>query len=462
MTVAFRWLERSIATLRKLRHQPPPSPCSATPVKTHKRVRSEPNIRIAGHESTSVAEGRRRHDPSPPSTPRQAASPKITPRLGTRDLPSTSLLSGFQRQKSLHRSKVLSPVPQTTPRQLSTRFTAVIPTQTRSSTPDPDYHIHYSPPSTSTSRTHSPANRTLQSRLSFQSLMGWRSPSVPSTASPSAIRIPSDLSFPSPYSASSSRVVPVRSVPDVLQHQQQQPTGYSWGGRDSFNDNKFSGSGPRASGWRGFGDFPRRAGDTHSLHSGAATDNEESSDSMWRVRGIGYTNSGGGWLMNSRSSVGMSRTSSGGEPQNVFSSLTKSLNPRGIVEPSLKRDTQEPTAGRPSTTGPLNQGHRYADTYDSDDSSVFGWGHCGPESQPGPSRVYPGEGDGDGNDGGADSDTSHHIEIARRKSTATSRTQNHREPERSDNYNASGNGERGSNSWVTLVDPQASTFRGSS
>ena len=446
MTVAFRWLERSITTLRKLRHRlPPPSPRSSAPVKTHKQVRSEPNMRVARHKSTSVVEGRRRHDVSPTSTLRRAASNKISLQLATHGVSSTSLLSGLQRQKSMHRPTVLSPVTQAAPQHLSTQSTAATPTQSRSSTPGPDHHIHHSPPSMSPNHTHSPGNQTPQSRprsrFSFQSLKNWRpkrwgSSSVSSTASPSPVETPSHSSFSSPYPASSSRVVPVQSVPDVLQHPRQQPTEYSWRDRDPFHDNRVLNSGLRASSLGDFNNYPHGTGDAYSLHSGNATDNEEFSGSMRRVRtGITYVNSGSNWLMNSCSSVGTSRTSSGGELQNVFSSLTMSPNPRRVVEPSSNRQTQEPTPGRPHTTSPLNQTHRYADTYDSDDSSVFDRGYCGPDSQPGTSRVYSGEEDGDDDDDdddGADSDTSHHIEIARRKSTATPRTQNRRVPEPSD------------------------------
>jgi len=445
MTLAFRWLERSITTLRKLRHRiPPPSPRFAAPVKTHKQVRSEPNMRVvARHKSTSVVEGRRRPDTSPTSTLRRAASNKISLQLGTHGVSSTSLLSGLQRQKSKHRSTVLSPVTQPAPQELSTQSTAATPTQSRSSTPGPDHHIRHSPPSISPNQTHSPGNQTPQSRprsrFSFQSLKNWRpkrwgSSSVSSTASPSPVETPSHSSFPSPYPASSSRVVPVRSVPDVLQHQRRPPTEYSWRDRDPFHENSVLNSGLRASSLGDFNNYPHGSGDVYSLHSGNATDNEEFSGSIQRVRqGITYVNSGNNWLMNSCSSVGTSRTSSGGELQSVFSSLTMSPNPRRVVEPPPNRLTQEPSAGRSHTTSPLNQTHRYADTYDSDDSSVFDRGYCGPDSRPGPSRVQSRENDdGDDDDDGADSDTSHHIEIARRKSTATPRTQNRREPEPSD------------------------------
>jgi len=449
MTLAFRWLERSITTLRKLRHRlPPPSPRSAAPVKTHKQVRSEPNMRVARHKSTSVVEGRRRHDASPTSTLRRAASNKISLQLGTQGVSSTSLLSGIQRQKSKHRPTVLPPVTQaTSPQQLSPQSTAATPTQSRSSTPGPDHHLH-STPSMSPNHTHSPGNQTPQSqtpqsrprsRFSFQSLKNWRpkrwgSSSVSSTASPSPVETPSYTSFPSPYPASSSRVAPVRSVPDGMNHQRQHPTEFSWRDQDPFHDNRVLNAGLRASSWGDFNNYPHGTGDVYSLHSGNVTDNEEFSGSVQRVRpGITYVNSGSNWLMNSCSSVGTSRTSSGGELQNVFSSLTMSPNPRRVVEPPpSNRHTQEPSAGRPHTTSPLNQTHRYADTYDSDESSVFDRGYCGPDSRPGPSRVYSGEDEGDDDDDGADSDTSHHLEIARRKSTATPRTQNRREPEPSE------------------------------
>jgi len=449
MTFAFRWLERSITTLRRLRRRlPPPSPRTSAPVKTHKQVRSEPNMRVARHKSTSVVEGRRRHDVSPTSTLRRAASNKISLQLATHGVSSTSLLSGPQRQKSIHRTKVLPPVTPATPQQLNALSTAATPTQSRSSTPGPDHHIHHSPPSMSPNHTHSPGNLTPQSRprsrFSFQSLKNWRpkrwgSSSVSSTASPSPVETPSHSSFPSPYPGSSSLVVPVRSVPDVLQHQRRQPTESSWRDPDPFHDHRILNSGLRASSLGDFNHYPHGTGDVYSLHSGNATDNEEFSGSIQRVRpGITYVNSGSNWLMNSCSSAGTSRTSSGGELQNVFSSLTMSPNPRRVVEPTSNRHTQEPAAGRPHTTSPLNQTHRYADTYDSDDSSVFDRGYCGPGSQPGPSRVYSGEeddgddDDDDDDDDGADSDTSHHIEIARRKSTATPRTQNRRESEPSD------------------------------
>lgn len=445
MTVAFRWLERSITTLRRLRHRipPPQQRPGAAPVKTNKQVRSEPNMRMARHKSTSVAEGRRRHDVSPTSTLRRAASTKISLQLGTHGISSASLLS-LQRQKSKRRSTVLSPVTQPTQQQLSPQSTAATPTQSRSSTPGPDYHLHRSPSSASPIHTHSPGGQTPQSRprsrFSFQSLKNWRprrwgSSSVSSTASPSPVETPSHTSFPSPYPASSSsRVVPVQSVPDVLQHRGHPPTEYSWRDRDTFHDNRILNSGLRASSWGDFINYPHGSGDAYSLHSGNATDNEEFTGSMQRVRpGITYVSSGSNWLMNSASSVGTSRTSSGGELQNVFSSLAMPQTSRRIVEPPPNRPTQDPPTGRPHTTSPLNQTHRYPDTYDSDDSSssVFDRGYCGPDSRPGPSRAYSCEDDGDEDDGG-DSDTSNPIEIMRRRSTATPRTQNRRQPEPSD------------------------------
>ena len=443
MTVAFRWLERSVGALRRLRHRlPPPSPRSAAaPEKTHKQVRSEPNMRIARHKSTSVVEGRHRHDTNPTSTLRRVASTKISLQLGTHGVSSTSLLSGSQRLKSKRRSTVLSPVAHSKSQQLSPQSTTATPTQSRSSTPNPD-QLHHSPPSISPSYTHSAGNQTPQSRprsrFSFQSLKNWRpsrwgSSSVSSTASPSPIEASSQVSFPfavSPYPASSSRVTPVRSVPDVLQHQGHPSAESSWRNRDSSYDNRILNSGLRASSWGDFIDYPRGSGDAYSLHSGNATDNEELIDSMQRVRsGITYVSGGSNWLMNSGSSVGTSRTSSGGELQSVFSSLT--MSPRRVVEPSSSRHNREPSTGRPHTTSPLNQAHKYADTYDSDDSSVFDRGYCVTGSRPGPSQAYSEEGDGEDDDEG-DSDTSHQIEIMRRRSTATPRTQDRRQPEPSD------------------------------
>ena len=447
MTVAFRWLERSIGSLRRLRRRPPlPSSRSTAPEKTHKQVRSEPNMRVARHKSASVVEGRRRRDVSPTSTLRRAASNKISLQLGTHGVSSTSLLSGVQRQKSRHRPTITSPVIQSNSQQFSPQSTAATPTQSRSSTPGPDYQLHHSPPSISPTHTRSLGNETPQSRprsrFSLQSLKNWRpsrwgSSSVSSTASPSPVETPNNTSFlftPSSHSASSSRVVPVRSVPDVLQHQGQPPVEISWRDRDSFHENRILNSGLRASSWGDIISYPRGSGDIYSLHSGNATDNEELMDSMQRVRpGVPYM-SGSNWLMNSSSSIGTSRTSSGGELQNVFSSLTMSPNPRRVVEPSSSRHTQEPATGRPHTTSPLNQSHKYADTYDSDDSSVFDRGYCGPDSRPGPSQAYSGEdeGDDDDDDDDGDSDTSNQIEIARRRSTATPRTQNRPPPEPSD------------------------------
>lgn len=442
MTVAFRWLERSIGTLRRLRHRiPPPSARSAAaPEKTHKQVRSEPNMRVARHKSTSVVEGRRRHDASPTSTLRRAASTKAPAQLSTHDVSSTSLLSGSQRRKSKRRSTILSPIIHPKPQQFSPQSTAATPTQSRSSTPNPDYQLPHSPPSLSPSLTHSSGNQTSQSRprsrFSFQSLKRltrWGSSSVSSTASPSPVEASYQAPFPfthSPYPASSSRVVPGRSVPDVLQHQGQQPSGSSWRDQDSFHENRALNSGLRASSLGDFIDYPRGSGDIYSLHSRNAADNEELMDSMQRVRqGATYVSSENNWLMNSGSSIGTSRTSSGGELQSMFSSLV--MSPRRVVEPSSSRHKQESFTGRPHTTSPLNQAHKYTDTYDSDDSSVFDRGYCGPESRPGPSQVYSGEDEGDDDDGG-DSDTSHQIEIARHRSTVTPRMKNHRQSEPSE------------------------------
>ena len=442
MTVAFRWLERSIGTLRRLRHRiPPPSPRSAgAPEKTHKQVRSEPNMRVARHKSTSAVEGQPRHEDSPTSTLRRAASTKVSAQVGTHGVSSTSSLSGSQRQKAKRRSTILSPIIHSKPQQLSPQSTAATPTQSRSSTPNPDYQLHHSPPSISPSHTNSTGNQTPQSRprsrFSFQSLRNlrpsrWGSSSVSSTASPSPVETSHQAFFPvtlSPYPASPSRVVPVRSVPDVLQHQRQQPAESSWKDRDPFHENRILNSGLRASSWGDFIDYPRGSGGAYSLHSGNATDNEELMDSMQRVRqGATYVTGGNNWLMNSSSSVGTSRTSSGGELQNMFSSLT--MSPRRVVEPSSSRNNREPSIGRPHTTSPLNQSHKYTDTYDSDDSSVFDRGYCGPESRPGPSIAHSGEDDDDDEE---DSDTSHQIEIARHRTTATPRMQNRRQSEPSD------------------------------
>lgn len=438
MTVAFRWLERSIGTLRKLRRRLPPPHRRSTVAagKTHKQVRSEPNMRMARHKSTSAVEGQRRHDTSPTSTLRRAASTKV--QLGTHGLSSTSLLSGSQRRKAKHRSTILS---HSKPQQLSPQSTAATPTQSRSSTPNPDHQPHHSPPSLSPTQTLSSGILTPQSRprsrFSFQSLKNWRpsrwgSSSVSSTASPSPVETSQHASFPftnSPYTASSSRAVPGRSVPDVLQHQGQQPAGNSWRDRDSFHENRILNSGLRASSWGDLIGYPRGSGDIYSLHSGNATDNEELIDSLQRVRpGVTYVTGGNNWLMNSSSSIGTSRTSSGGELQNMFSSLT--MSPRRVIEPPASRHNREPSSGRPHTTSPLNQAHKYADTYDSDDSSVFDRGYCGPESRPGPSQAYSGEDDGE--DDGGDSDTSHQIEIVRHRSTVTPRMQNRRPSEPSD------------------------------
>jgi len=107
-------------------------------------------------------------------------------------------------------------------------------------------------------------------------------------------------------------------------------------------------------------------------------------------------------------SVGASRISSGRVFLDEFSSLTTS---RRMVESSLVRHTQEPTAVRFHATESLDQEHRYADTYDSDDSRDYNRGYRRPDPQPGPSRVYSGEenGDDDDDDAGADSDTSHPV-----------------------------------------------------
>ena len=436
MTVAFRWLERSISTLRKLRRRLPPPPLrsAATSKKNHKHVQSAPHIhmRVTRHRSTSAVEGRQQRDASPTSTLRRATSNKIPLQLG---ISSTSLLSGSQRQKAKRRSTILSPVTHSKS-QLSSPSTAVTPTQSGPPTPGPDYHHQHYSPSTSPYQSHSPGNQTPQSRprsrFSLQSLKYWNrwgSSSVSSTASPSPVEASSQTSFPSnlsPYPASSSRVVPVRSVPDVLQHHQQ-PISRD---RDSFHQNRVLNSGLRASSWGDFIDYPRGSGDVYSLHSGNATDNEELIDTMQRVMpGITRVTGGSSWLMNSCSSVGTSRTSSGGELQNVSSSLV--MSPHRIIEPPSSRHNREPSTGRPHTTSPLNQAHRYADTYDSDDSSVFDKGYRVPESRPGPSRTVSGEDDGEDDDGG-DSDENNQIEIVRRRSAATPRMQNHQQPEPSD------------------------------
>ena len=440
MTVAFRWLERSIGTLRKLRRRipPPPHRPSAPPKKTHKQVQSEPNLRVTRHRSTSAVEGRRQPDASPTSTVRRATSTKVPLQLGIQGVSSTSLLSGSQRQKAKRRSTILSSITYSRS-QLNPPSTAATPTQSRPPTPGLDYHNHHSSPSTSPYQSHSPGNQTPQSRprsrFSLQSLKYWNrwgSSSVSSTASPSPVEASSQTSFPSnlsPYSASSSRVVPVRSVPDVLQHQHQYAES-SWRDRDPFHENRVLNSGLRASSWGDFVDYPHGSGDVYSLHSGNATDNEELIDSMQRVRpGVTHVTGGSNWLMNSGSSIGTSRTSSGGELQNAFSSLA--MSPRRIIEPPSNRHNREPSTGRPHTTSPLNQAHKYADTYDSDDSSVFDRGHRRPESRSGPSRTFANE-DDDGDDDGGDSDTSSQIEIVRRQSAATPRMQNNRQPEPSD------------------------------
>ncbi|KAF9787439.1 hypothetical protein BJ322DRAFT_722082 [Thelephora terrestris] len=438
MTVAFRWLERSIETLRKLRRRGPPPPprSAAAQKKTNKQVRSEPNMRVVRHKSTTAVEKRRRPDASPTSTLRRASSTNAPPQLGTQGTSSTSLLSGSQRQKAKRRSTILSSVTRSKS-HLSPTSTAATPTQSRSSTPGPDYQPYNSPPpSTSPHQTHSPGNQTPQSRprsrFSLQSLKNWGrwgSSSVSSTTSPSPVDASSQASFHSnfsPYPASSSRVLPVQSVPDVLQHHQPPPESL-WKERDSFHDNRILNSGLRASSWGDFIDYPRGSADAYSLHSGNATDNEELIDSMQRVRpGITYVTGGNNWLMNSSSSIGTSRTSSGGELQNVFSSLTMST--RRVIEPPVSRHNREPSTGRTHTTSPLNQAHRYADTYDSDDSSVFDRGYRGPESRPGPSRTVSGEDDGEDDDG-EESDTSNPIEIARRRSAASPRTPRIRQSE---------------------------------
>jgi hypothetical protein len=368
--------------------------------------------------------------------------PRCLNQLGTHGISSTSLLPGSQRQKSKRRSTILSPIIHSKPQPLSPQSTAATPTQSRSSTPNPDYQPHHSPLSLSPSHTNSPGSQTPQSRprsrFSFQSLRNlrpsrWGSSSVSSTASPSPIEASCQASFPvtlSPYPASSSRVVPVRSVPDVLHHQRQQPTEGPWRDRDYFHENRILNSGLRASSCGDFIDYPRGSGDVYSLNSGNATDNEEVMDSMQRVRqGATYVTGGNNWLMNSSSSVGTSRTSSGGELQNMFSSLT--MSPRRVVEASSSRHNREPSTGRPHTTSPLNQSHKYADTYDSDDSSVFDRGYRGP--RPGPSQAHSGEnGGGDDDDDGGDSDASNQIEIMRHKSTATPRTRTRRQSEPSD------------------------------
>ena len=439
MTVAFRWLERSIGTLRRLRRRmPPPQPRStAAPKKTQKQVRSAPNMRVARHRSASAVEGKKQPNSSPTSTLRRATSTKVPLQLGTQS--STSLLSGSQRQKAKRRSTILSSITYSKS-QLNHPSTSATPTQSGPPTPGPDYLHRHSSPSASPYQGHSPGNQTPQSRprsrFSLQSLKYWSrwgSSSVSSTASPSPVEPSSQTSFPSnlsPYPASSSRVVPVRSVPDVLQHQQPY-TESSWRDQDPFHETRGLNSGLRASSWGDFVDYPRGSGDVYSLRSGNATDDGELIDSMQRVRpGITHVTGGSNWLMNSSSSIGTSRTSSGGELQSVFSSLA--MSPRRIIEPPSSRHNREPSTGRPHATSPLNQAHRYADTYDSDDSSVFdNRGHRGPESRSGPSRTVSGEEGGEDDDGG-DSDTSNQIEIIRRKSTATPRTQNHRQPEPSD------------------------------
>lgn len=432
MTVAFRWLERSIGTLRRLRRiraAPPQNRADPPPKKTQKQVRSAPNMRLMRHRSTSAVEGRQQPDTSPTSTLRRATSTKMSLQLGTQGISSTSLLSGSQQQKAKRRSTILSSITYSKS-QLSPPSTTATPTQSGPPTPGPDYHHHYSP-SASPYQSHSPGNQTPQSRphsrFSLPYLKYWNrwgSSSVSSTASPSPVETSSQTSFPSnlsPYSASSSRVVPVRSVPDVLQHQQPLASG-SWRDRDSFHEARVLNSGLRASSWGDFVDYPRGSGDVYSLHSGNVTENEELIDSLQRVRpSITHVTGGNNWLMNSGSSIGTSRTSSGGELQNVLV-----MSPRRIIEPPSSRHNREPSTGRPHTTSPLNQAHRYADTYDSDDSSVFDRVRRGP----GPSRTFSGEDDGEEDDGG-DSDTSDPIEITRRKS-ATPRTQNRRQVEPSD------------------------------
>ena len=442
MTIAFRWLERSIGTLRRLRRirGPPPQTHTDLPPKNkkpRKQIRSAPNMRLMRHRSSSAVEGRQQPDTSPTSTLRRATSTKMSLQLGTQGVSSTSLLSGSQRQKAKRRSTILSSLTHSKS-QLSSPSTAATPTQSGPPTPGPDYHHHQYSPSASPYQSHSPGNQTPQSRprsrFSLQSLKYWSrwgSSSVSSTASPSPVEASSQTSFPSnlsPYSASSSRVVPVRSVPDVLQHQQPLAAG-SWRERDSFHEARILNSGLRASSWGDIVDYPRGSGDVYNLHSGNVTENEELIDSLQRVRpGTTHVTGGHNWLDNTVSSIGTSRTSSGGELQNAFSSLA--MSPRRIIEPPSSRHNREPSTGRPHTTSPLNQAHRYADTYDSDDSSVFDRVHRAPGPRPGPSRTLSGEDDGEDDDGG-DSDTSNPIEIARRKS-ATPRSQNRRQAEPSD------------------------------
>ena len=231
--------------------------------------------------------------------------------------------------------------------QLNLQSTAATPTQSRSSTPNPDYQLHHSPPSVSPNHTSSPGGQTSQSRprsrFSFQSLKNWRpsrwgSSSVSSTASPSPVEASSQASFPfnlSPYPVSSDRVVSA----DLYR--------MCCNTSDTATYRKLL-EGPRF--------FPRKQDlelCSTRIQLGRPLGERDGQRGTRRFHAASQAWS---WLCERRKQLADEQqffywnepNVEWGVLQNVFSSLT--MSPRRVVGPSSSRRNREPSAGRPHTT----------------------------------------------------------------------------------------------------------------
>jgi hypothetical protein len=161
-----------------------------------------------------------------------------------------------------------------------------------------------------------------------------------------------------------------------------------------------------------------------SVYSGERTDDLDDLDEAAKrfgAGGIGHgpTSPVHSGLMTTHSSIGTTRTSSGGDSLSASVTLGTAMTPvvptshREVEDTSRHPDAQASYSrqvlySRAHTASPLNQTSNYS--YSSDDLSLYDHGYCDTEEARQTPRVY-----NDGGDDDNDSDASSPIEVRRRR-----------------------------------------------
>lgn len=435
MSLGFQWFEKSIGTLIKSVRSRNTRQTKEDKKEAAMAIQSAPNLRISRRRSAGAIE-RVRTEKKPRPNNRRSTSARNPPQHNAVAGPSSQRVKPTARRGSITH---LLPSPHL---PLPTKSPSTTPTPSRSPTPNSHDHPRVNgyndnanhkievtrqkiPVQTTGNQQLRPKTRFSLSSLKNLRPKGWSSTSSTNSPSPVEPSTPATIPFISGYISTS----PARSVPDVFS--QSSDEGFPiLRGRESCRNLRGSGrltTGLRASSWGDFTDWPRRSDDANSIYSGERTDDVDDLDEGARRFGAGGVGHGpgpptNGGLMGTHSSMGTERTSSGGDLPMWSASIGAAMASaipiafREMEDPPNHPDPNGPYGRqtlhpRIHTASPLNQSS-INHSYDSDESSLFNLGYCGPQNIP-PSGMYDNDGDDDDDD--EDSDTSNPIEVRRRR-----------------------------------------------